>query len=319
MKYKILTTITGLTIALQLCAQQEANFSQYFFDPLLVNPAYAGSRDAFSGTLTYRNQWLGGISGAPVTEGVDIHSPVGDNIGLGLQLSNDQAGPLRTTVVTGIFTYTIHITHETKLAFGLAGSLNDIGVNFNEINVETPDDPAFPTNSLTALIPDANFGIYLYRDNFYAGLSANHLIQSNWALQSVPITAVPTAYFYREYYLTAGYVARLSDNFSLRPSILAQYVNAAPALGELDASLIYLQRFYFGLGLRNSVRNGIPGTDNELVINLEYDFGNKFRLGYSYDLSLDPAGNVYSTGTHEIMLGWDLSFTKTKMTNPRFF
>src|SRR5580704_8965860 len=110
MKYKIkLFAISCLLIAGKLSAQQEANFSQYFFDPLTVNPAYAGSRGCFSGTLTYRNQWLGGIPGSPVTEALDAHSPVGDNVGVGLQLYNDQAGPLRISSVSGIFTYSIHV------------------------------------------------------------------------------------------------------------------------------------------------------------------------------------------------------------------
>jgi len=238
MRYKLITAITGILISFQLSAQQEANFSQYFFDPLTVNPAYAGSRGTFSGTLTYRNQWLGGITGAPVTQALDAHMPVGDNIGVGLQLYNDQAGPLHVAAATAIFTYSIHITQETKLAFGLAGSLNSVGINFSEITVDMPNDPAFPANNMTSMVPDANFGMYLYRDNFYVGLSANHLIQSSWKLQSAPITAVPAAMFYRQYYLTAGYVGRLSDIFQLRPSVLVQYVQAAPALEEFDAALI---------------------------------------------------------------------------------
>ncbi len=318
MKYKIkLFAISCLLIASKLSAQQEANFSQYFFDPLTVNPAYAGSRGCFSGTLSYRNQWLGGITGAPVTQALDAHMPIGDAIGVGLQLYNDQAGPLRVSAASAIFTYSIHITEETKLAFGLAGTVNNIGINFGEINVDMPNDPAFPTSNMTSTVPDANFGMYLYKENFYAGFSAVHLIQSKWKLQSAPITAVPTAMFYRQYYLTGGYVAKLNDNFSLRPSVLVQFVQAAPALEELDGSLIYKDKFFFGLGIRNSISSGI-GSNDDLVISLEYDFADKFRFGYSYDIFLTPAGS-YSTGTHEIMLGWDLGSAKTRMVNPRYF
>ncbi len=319
MKYKIITTITGIVFAFQLSAQQQANFSQYFFDPLSVNPAYAGSRGTFSGTLAYRNQWLGGITGAPVTQALDAHMPLGDNIGVGLQLYNDQAGPLRVTSATAIFVYSIHIAKETKLAFGLGGTLSNVGINFGDINVDMPNDPAFPTSNMTSMVPDANFGMYLYKQNFFVGLSATHLIQSEWKLQNESITAVPTAMFYRQYYLTGGYVAKLSDNVALRPSLLVQYVGAAPALEELDAAIIYKERFFIGLGIRNSIRSGISGMDNVLVPSIEYDFGNKFRIGYSYDVFLSTAGN-YSTGTHEIMLGWDLAKgSNTRMVNPRYF
>ncbi len=319
MRYKIASTIGGLILAFQLSAQQEANFSQYFFDPLTVNPAYAGSRGVFSGTLTYRNQWVAGIPGSPVTQALDAHMPLGDAIGVGLQVYNDQAGPLRVTAATAIFTYSIHITADTKLAFGLAGSFNNIGISFSDIKVDMPNDPSFPSSNMSSMIPDANFGMYLYKENFYAGLSANHLIQTNWKLQNVPINTVPTAMFYRQYYITGGYVAKLNDNLALRPSILIQYVQAAPALEELDLSLIYKDRFFIGVGIRNGFRSGISGSDDVLVPSIEYDFGNKLRIGYSYDVFLSTAGN-YSTGTHEIMLGWDLNAaTKTRMVNPRYF
>ena len=317
MKYKLITAITGILLSFQLSAQQEANYSQYFFDPLTVNPAYAGSRGVFSGTLTYRNQWLGGIPGSPVTQALDAHMPIGDKIGVGLQLYNDQAGPLHIASATAIFTYSIHITQDTKLAFGLGAAFNSVGVNFSQITVDMPNDPAFPTNNMTAMVPDANFGMYLYKQNFYAGFSATHLIQSEWKLQSAPITT-PTAMFYRQYYITGGYVGKLSDNLSLRPSLLVQFVQGAPALEELDATIIYKERFFIGLGIRNGFRRGISGSDDVLVPSIEYDLGNKFRIGYSYDIFLSSAGS-YSTGTHEIMLGWDLNTTKTRMVNPRFF
>lgn len=318
MKYKITTAITGLLLSFQLVAQQEANFSQYFFDPLTVNPAYAGSRGVFSGTLSYRNQWLGGITGSPVTQILDAHMPFGNSVGAGLQLYNDQAGPLHIAAATGIFTYSIHVSKDTKLAFGLGASLSSVGVSFSQITVDMPNDPAFPTNNMTSLVPDANFGMYLYKENYYVGFSCVHMIQSEWHLQSAPITTVPTAMFYRQYYLTAGYVAKLSDNFKLRPAILVQYVKAAPALEEFDASLIYLDRFYFGLGIRNSM-SGSLGSNNDIVISLEYDLGDQWRFGYSYDVFLSPEGS-YSTGTHELMVGWDLkSSTSTRMVNPRYF
>lgn len=306
-------------MSVQLSAQQEANYSQYFFDPLTVNPAYAGSRGTFSVLLLIVTSGQVVSPEHPVTQALDAHMPIGDKIGVGLQVYNDQAGPLHIMSATAIFTYSIHITSETKLAFGLAGSFNNVGVNFSQINVDMPNDPAFPSSDMSTIVPDANFGMYLYKENFYVGLSANHLIQSDWKLQNAPVTAVPTAMFYRQYYVTAGYVAKLSENFALRPSALIQYVQATPALEELDAAIIYKERLFIGLGIRNSFRSGISGSDNVLVPNIEYDLGNKFRIGYSYDIFLSSAGS-YSTGTHEIMLGWDLAPSgKTRMVNPRYF
>ncbi|HSY77437.1 MAG TPA: PorP/SprF family type IX secretion system membrane protein, partial [Bacteroidia bacterium] len=125
MKNKIITTAIGMLMALGTFAQQDASFSQYFFNPLYINPAYAGSRGIFSGTMVYRTQWVG-MEGAPVTESVGMHGMIpGSNVGLGLQFYNDNVGPLTTTGISGIFAYHLHLGESTRLAFGIEGVMNN--------------------------------------------------------------------------------------------------------------------------------------------------------------------------------------------------
>ncbi len=315
MKNKIITTAIGMLIALGTFAQQDASFSQYFFNPLYINPAYAGSRGIFSGTMVYRTQWVG-MEGAPVTESVGMHGMIpGSNVGLGLQFYNDNVGPLTTTGVSGIFAYHLHLGENTRLAFGIEGVMNNVSVAYNKIAIENTTDPSFTGSSSSAWVPDANAGVYLYKEKFFAGLSVRHLLQPNFGLQN---NNAGNAEFFRTYYATTGLVVPLSENVGIRPSILAKYVQGAPVVIDLDASLIFYDKLYVGAGIRTDKRIDINGMDNILVLSIEYDIVNRIRFGYSYDFYLSQTGN-YTNGTHEIMLGWDLYSNKTKMSSPKYF
>ncbi len=316
MKNKIITTVSAILLAIGAFAQQDASFSQYFFNPLYINPAYAGSRGIFSGTMVYRTQWVG-MDGAPSTESVGMHGMIpGSNVGLGLQFYNDNIGPLNNTAISAIFAYHLHLGEDTRLAFGIEGCMDNVNVSFNKIAVENVSDPSFSNNSSSSWAPDANAGLYLYKEKFFAGFSVKHIMQPDFGLQNENIAENND--FFRTYYLTTGFVTPLSDNVGIRPSILAKYVQGAPVIIDLDASLIFYDKFYIGAGLRTDKRTDIGGMDNALILSLEYDVANRIRFGYSYDFYLSRGGS-YNNGTHEIMLGWDLFSNKTKMTSPKYF
>jgi type IX secretion system PorP/SprF family membrane protein len=316
MKNKIITTLIGMCIATGAFAQQDASFSQYFFNPLYINPAYAGSRGIFSGAMVYRTQWVG-MQGAPVTESVGMHGMIpGSNVGLGLQFYSDNVGPLTTTDVSAIFAYHLHLGETTRLSFGIEGCMDNVNISFNKISIENTTDPSYNNNSSSAWVPDANAGLYLYKEKFFAGFSVRHLMQPNFGAQAD--NGSGDAIFYRTYYLTTGFVSPLSDNVGIRPSILAKYVQGAPVDVDLDASLIFHDKLYIGAGLRTDKRIDISGMDNALVLSFEYDIANRIRFGYSYDFYLSHSVN-YMGATNEIMLGWDIFSNKTKMSSPKYF
>ncbi len=316
MKKHIYLSIIGTLLSLASFAQQDPSFSQYFFNPMYVNPGYAGSRDILSGTLVHRSQWIG-MDGAPETQSLNLHSAIPySKIGLGLQVNNDKLGPMKNTSVGMIFAYHLHLGPEARLAFGVSGSVSNLRIDYGKINVDDNTDQSFTNNTASSWVPDAGAGLYFYKNRFYAGLSAKNLIQSRFKLQDA--TIANSAKFFRHYYLTAGVVKDLSDNFAIRPSILVKYVQAAPVVFDLNASIIFKQQLFLGAGFRTGKRIDIKGMDNMLIASVEYDFKNRLRFGYSYDFYLSRTGN-YNSGTHEIMIGWDLNFTKTKMTSPRFF
>jgi type IX secretion system PorP/SprF family membrane protein len=316
MKKNSYISILGILFSLVIHAQQDPSFSQYFFNPMYYNPGYAGSRGVLSGTLVDRSQWVG-MSGAPETQSLNLHSAIPNSkIGLGLQVMTDKAGPLRNTSFGLIFAYHLHLGPEARLAFGIEGLLNDLHLDFDKLAVENPADQSFINNSNSSWVPDASAGLYFYKRRFYAGLASTNLIQSRFKFQNTE--GANLAKFFRHYYFMTGVVKDISENFAIRPSLLIKAVEAAPVVFDLNASVIYKQQLYLGLGYRFGKRIDIGGMDNMLVANIEYDFKNFLRFGYSYDVYLNRSGN-YNSGTHEIMVGWDLDFTKTKMTGPRFF
>jgi type IX secretion system PorP/SprF family membrane protein len=316
MHKKILITLIGGIVTLSAWAQQDASFSMYFFNPMYYNPAYAGSRGDISGTLVHRSQWVG-VEGAPATQSVNVHGMIPDKrLGLGLQVYNDVIGPIKNTSFQLAVAYHLPVGKETTLSFGLQGSLNSLRIAFNQIKFDDQSDQSFINNNSSALVPDASAGLYLYNPRFYAALSSTHLLQPKFGLANMP-SATPAMYF-RNYYLTSGLVVKLNDKVNFRPSVMLSYTQAAPVNIGVNASFIFYQKLFVGLGTRLSSRIAIPGLDDQLIAMVEYEIGNFMRVGYAFDVYLNPIGrNTF--GTHEIMLGWDLNLTKTKMTSPRFF
>ena len=313
---KATTTIVILLLSLGVFAQQDAGFSMYFFNPLYFNPGYAGSREAFSGTLVDRNQWIG-VSGAPTTQSLTMHSALPNvRLGLGLQIYNDQAGPMKNTGINLTYAYHLPVNEKTKISFGITGMLNNISIGWSSINIDNHNDPAFSGNTATRWVGDASAGIYLYQARFYAGFSVNHLLQSRFGINDA--SGDNQAKFYRQYYLTSGIVLPVNENIDFKPAILVKYVNAAPAIGDIEGTFIFLQRLFVGAGYRVDKRVNIPGTDNMLIGIAEYEVTSYLRIGYSYDFYLNQTG-TYNSGTHEFMIGWDISRNKTKLSSPRFF
>jgi type IX secretion system PorP/SprF family membrane protein len=312
------TTIIICTIIISsmVQAQQDASFSMYFFNPMYINPGYAGSRETFSGTIVNRNQWAN-MPDAPNTQSINLHSAIPfSNVGLGLQVYNDRTGPMRNTGINLTYAYHIPVTKNAKLSLGVTGMLNNLNIKWDRIHVENPNDLSFTDNPENSWVPDAAFGMYYYQKRFYAGLSSNHLMESKFGFTDV--AGSDKARFFRQYFLTTGIVLPINTAFDIRPSLLIKHVQASPTVFDLNATAIFNKRYYFGLGYRYGDRINMNGSDNMLVALVQFEFSNLLRLAYSYDYYLNQTGK-YNSGTHEIMLGWDLSPTKTKMSNPRFF
>jgi type IX secretion system PorP/SprF family membrane protein len=303
---KLLTAIMILT-ATSLFAQQDPMYSQYMFNKLALNPAYAGSRELLSADILYRNQWVN-IDGAPKTISAAIHSPLNNpHLALGMNIYNDRLGPLNYTGAMATFAYRI-LFPDSKLSFGLSAGVKNNGIIYD--NLKAYDEESILDGQVKKqVIPDANFGVYYYSQKFYAGISSHQLLQN----QSLVVTDTSTGNtqftkLLTHFYGMTGVAIPLGDNVVFRPSLLAKFVKNAPPQLDLNASFLFANTFWLGISYR---------TEKAISFITEINVTQSLRVGYSYDIWLNEL-KAYNKGSHEIRLSYDFNVNK-RMLTPRYF
>lgn len=295
----------SLAIATLMQGQQDPLYSQYMFNTLAINPAYAGSADVFTIMALSRHQWVG-FDGAPSTQTFLAHSPLkGENMALGLTALTDKAGPLRQTGAQLDYAYRIRITDNSRLAFGLKGGFNIIQADIASLNtVEV--DPA-NVNIQGQLLPNFGFGLFWHSERYYAGISVPKLLENQIEISSAtPLISASEA---RHFYLMGGYVFDLDLDLKFKPSFLLRRVEGAPMSLDVNANFLLRDRIWFGAMYRVANSFGFLG---------QYQVNDQFRVGYAFDLSTTRMG-AYNAGTHEIMLNYDLRFLRARTISPRYF
>jgi type IX secretion system PorP/SprF family membrane protein len=303
---KKLIIIFSLFTALNGMAQQDALFSQYMFNKLTVNPAYAGSREVFSADLISRYQWVG-FDGAPKTLSLSMHSPLkNEHMALGCYVYSDNIGATLDQGAQAVYAYRI-ILPKGKLSFGISAGMKYYNIDFSKVNVEDPDYFFYGIQEKKR-VADANFGVYYYNNHFYTGISSKQLLQNEYAIVN---TSKGTSYsrLARHFYGMAGLAIPVSDKVIFRPSTLVKFVKNAPWQIDLNASFLINDVLWLGATYR---------TDNTLAGMAELLVGKSLRIGYSYDYNLSPLRN-FNSGSHEIRLGVDFDLLRIRMLTPRYF
>lgn len=307
---KLLVLQLLLVIALlnKSFAQQDPQYSMYMFNPLSSNPAYAGSRDALSVTLLARKQWVG-FDGAPETGSLTLHSPLkNESIAVGLSVTYDKIGPTKNNMIFADVAYRFQVSPTSKLSFGLKAGVDMYSANFNGLIVNDNSDILYTTPISNQIMPNAGFGAYWYSPESYVGLTAPRLIQNELRNASLVATGEP-AKQNRHYFLMAGHTFRLSSTIDLVPSFVVKAVQDAPLSLDLNVNFMFYETLWIGGGYR---------VGDAVVANIMYHFSPKFRAGYAYDYTLSALGN-YTSGSHEIMLNYDLDFLGKGFKTPRRF
>jgi len=295
---------------MNLFAQQNALFSQYTFNSLAINPAYAGSRNVLAATALYRNQWVG-IEGAPKTGTFTIDAPVAnDRIGLGIQIISDKIGITNTTSGLLIGAYRIPM-NSGVLSFGMEGSVASYRAGFTDVQLDPAGpvgDPSFAQNINKTLF---NFGsgVYFNTDRLYAGLSVKDFVRNRLNSNSLSNVNDITARQSAHAYLALGYVFPLSMDLNLKTSGLVKGVRGAPVQGDLNATLWIKEMIAIGAEYR---------TNADVSALMELRVTPQIRVGYAYDRSTTKLVN-YNSGSHEFMLRYEFSFDRDRMLSPRYF
>ena len=287
-------------------AQQDAQYSMYMFNPLAVNPAYAGSREALSVTMLGRKQWVN-IDGAPATATLSIHSPLRyEAISLGLSVIQDEIGPTKNTGMYADIAYRINVSKKSKLAFGLKGGLDMFSATFGSLRVIDGSDIQYTTPIRNQLMPNFGFGVYLNSDDYYIGLTAPKIVRNKFESGTVNGLASMQD---RHFFLTAGKTFKVNSVIDIIPSFVAKAVEDAPLSLDVNVNFMFYEKLWIGGGYR---------FGDSFIGNIVYHFTPHFRAGYAYDYALSDLGN-YNTGSHEIMINYDLDFLGKGFKTPRLF
>lgn len=301
---KKITGLVLLLIGFSAFAQQDPLFSQYMFNKLALNPAYAGSCAGLTIDLLDRYQWVG-IEGAPRTITVAAHMATRNNkAGLGLFAYRDALGPAINQGLMATYAYRLMLG-KGNLSFGLQAGFKYF--DWSQMNVEDPDY-AFNPQDIQRFTPDANFGIYYQRNRFFAGVSSKQLFQSEYGLATVDDKTTYTKLL-RHFYGMAGAAFPIGDKIVFRPSALAKFVRNAPLQIDINASLLFGDIFLVGTSFR---------TEKAIVFMTDFRISEIFRLGYSYDIYLNEL-QPQNKGSHEIRLGIDLDIYHSRLMTPRYF
>ena len=287
-----------------LCfSQQDSQYTQYMYNTVNVNPAYAGSRETLSVFLLHRNQWVG-LDGAPVTNNVSLNTPLGDsNFGLGFSITNDKIGPTTENQISADLAYFIQISGNYKLSLGMKGTANFFNLDVNKLNIYDQNDPQFQ-NLDSEFTPNVGAGIYLFSDNTYFGVSVPNLFETkHFDDNSVAITREKM-----HYYVIGGHVFDISPSLKFKPAFLTKIVEGAPLQADITANFLIHDKLTLGAAYRWSAAvSGLIG----------FQISESWFVGYGYDMETTKLSN-YNSGSHEIFLRYEL-FNNNRISSPRFF
>jgi type IX secretion system PorP/SprF family membrane protein len=308
---KILLIIIMSASAGSLYAQQDILVSQYMFNHLLLNPAYAGSKDYMMATLLYRKQWVD-FKGAPETQVASLHGPLGlTHFGWGALVSHDKIGVTDRTDAYLNAAYHLRLSQKMKLGVGLRAGGGYYSYKNSDLIYWDQGDPSFSADQATKFLPNVGAGAYLYTDRFYLGVSVPTIISYDPSKSlSVNVSSgdvVPQQV--RHYFGTAGVALELNPDVVLKPSVLVKYVQNAPLEADFNLNVLLGRILWIGGSYR---------TEDSFVGLVEVQLSRQLRIGYSYDFTTTDVKN-YSSGSHEIMIGYDFGYDIQKIKTPRYF
>ncbi|MFY0254176.1 type IX secretion system membrane protein PorP/SprF [Chitinophaga sp. 30R24] len=332
-KLMLLWLISGMLLIPELMkAQQNLQFSQYVFNMLSVNPAYAGYKEDLYASAIYRKQWVD-FPGAPQTANVSVDGALNasrDNrVGLGFQVMYDKLGPQDATSMYGMYAYRIPLNEDgdKRLCLGVGAGVTQYAIDGNALQYNDLNDPAIPLGRATTWVPDARFGVYYYTSRFYVGASMMDLFS---------LYTDDSRYYWKGYeyktirktqhlYVNAGAVFGLSDQVKFKPSLLVKEDFRGPTNLDLTALFYIADRLWLGASYRTGVKlwskpalaSDLEQLDAACAL-VQFNITEQIRVGYSYDLTISKMAS-YQSGSHEISIGFLFQGKKQRVLSPRYF
>ncbi|MGV3509575.1 MAG: type IX secretion system membrane protein PorP/SprF [Sphingobacteriaceae bacterium] len=314
--------------------QQRPQYTQYIFNNYLLNPAISGIENYIDLKAGHRTQWTG-LEGAPVTNYISIHAPIGKNFmsgdansfggqdnnpmsrsylqnymaaephhGVGMHAVFDKAGPINRVDVSATYAYHLGLSDKLNIALGVVAGISKVNLDLSKIVLENEVDPAIVASEAERLSPDLGAGLWIYGPKFFVGLSAQQLLGQTLSFTTDETynqgKAVP------HYFLTAGYKIFIGEDVAAIPSVMVKKVSPAPNTYDANLKFAFRDKFWLGGSYRHTDSfSAMAGFNISYLLN----------LSYSYDFTTSELGNV-SNGTHEIIVGLLLN-NRYKVTCPQ--
>jgi type IX secretion system PorP/SprF family membrane protein len=292
-----------------LHAQQDAQYTNYMYNTMNINPAYAGSRGNLSVFGLHRTQWVG-LDGAPTTNTFAIHSPIREsNVGVGLSFMNDVIGPSDESTISADFSYTINTSDTYKLAFGLRATAHLLNVDFSKLHIYNQGDALAQYNIDNRFSPNFGAGAYWYSQNTYIGISIPNMLETqHFDKTQVAYSATSVPYERMHYHIIGGKVFDINSDIQFKPAFLAKIVQGAPLQLDLSANFMFQEKFTLGAAYRwDAAMSALAG----------FQVNDNWFIGYGYDAEVTKLAN-YNSGSHELFLRYEFS-RKKQVASPRFF
>lgn len=273
-------------------SQQLPLYSQYMMNGFLLNPGITGNSELIPIRLTVRQQWTG-IDDAPSTQAISAHGLLKNKqMGVGGYIFNDKFGPISSTGLQASYAYHLTLNQNTKIGLGLSISAFQFKLDEGNLHAIDANDAVLTGAVESTFVPDANFGAYLYSENYFVGISGAQLIQYKIKLHE---ELAGNNQMIRHYYLTGGYNFKINDEFDVQPSVLVKGTEKSPIQGDINVKAIYKKNYWLGVSYRSS-------ESVIALLGIKYD---RYYIGYAFDFTFSNLKN-YSTGSHEFMIGVDL-------------
>lgn len=288
--------------------QQDPMYTQYIFNLQTINPAYVGSWQTMGFLALTRHQWVG-FTGHPTTQTFSFQTPLStQNVGIGFDVVHDKLGPEQRIMVNIDYSYRIMLDDIVSLRFGLKGGFTNYNNNLSSLQ---PYPDGNPDQALLGVIenkfmPNVGFGMFLSSPKYYLSFSLPRLIQNSFQENSGNFSKMSEV---RQFYFAGGIVFNLSENIKFKPTFMTKTIVGVPFQYDLSANFLLAEKFWIG----GMYRSGDAfGAIAQWIIN------SRFRIGYAADFPFTDM-KKYQQGVHEIMVSYEIAFTKRRYVSPRYF
>jgi len=305
--FRLLLVIVFFASVQMSNAQQQAIYTQYMFNHVSINSAYAASKLNPVFMVLARTQWVS-MEGAPFSGTVNFHLPIKrEKIGIGASLLSDKIGPISQTGIFLDYAYQIKFSSTDFLAFGAKIGFDFYKANLSRIYTIQNNDVAFSNDVRNNFMPNLGFGLFYYSKKYYVGLSVPKFIQNTLNSDNAQFNSYSKEQ--RHFFLIGGYVFDINSSVKFKPSVLMKYVQNAPLSADLNGSFLLRDRIWIGATYRFG--DALSGM-------VEVKIGESLLVGYSFDFATTKLVR-YNYGTHEVLISYELNFDKNRVKSPRYF